>query len=159
MNIRRLPLAQQLSAVVLLVTVVVFTVLVVTLSLLSNQAAVKQSETNIQDRVNALGAAIADNIGAARDAAKTGLDVYKKMLPGPITLSEEKAAAGDLPDVAVLKAGNVALNNNLDLLGKVRDLLQSDPAVMVRVGDKMVRVATFLKNSAGKSQAGVPLPQ
>ena len=36
MNIRRLPLAQQLSAVVLLVTVVVFTVLVVTLSLLSN---------------------------------------------------------------------------------------------------------------------------
>ena len=47
MNIRRLPLAQQLSAVVLLVTVVVFTVLVVTLSLLSNQAAVKQSETNI----------------------------------------------------------------------------------------------------------------
>ena len=158
MNIRRLPLAQQLSAVVLLVTVVVFTVLVVTLSLLSNQAAVKQSETNIQDRVNALGAAIADNIGAARDAAKTGLDVYKKMLPGPITLSEEKAVAGDLPDVPVLKAGNVALNNNLDLLGKVRDLLQSDPAVMVRVGDKFVRVATFLKNNEGKIQTGVPLP-
>ena len=59
----------------------------------------------------------------------------------------------------MLKAGAVPLNNNLELLGKARDLLHADPAVMVRVGDKMVRVATFLKNSAGKSQAGVPLPQ
>ena len=49
------------------------------------------------------------------------------------------------------------IHNQVD---ELRDyhLLQSDPAVMVRVGDKFVRVATFLKNNEGKIQTGVPLP-
>ena len=80
------------------------------------------------------------------------------MLPGPVTLSDEKVPAGDSPDVPVLKSGTTTLNNNLELLGTVRDLLHADPAVMVRVGDKFIRVTTFLKDSKGKSQAGVPLP-
>lgn len=86
------------------------------------------------------------------------MEIYKKMLPGPISLSDDKAAAGNVPDVPVLRSGATPLNNNLDLLAKVRDLLQADPAVMVRVGDKFIRVTTFLKDSQGKSQVGIPLP-
>ena len=158
MNIRQRPLAQQLSIVILLTTVFVFAVLVTTLSILSNRAAVSQAETAIQGRVTALAAAIADSLDNAKDTAKSGMSIANKMLPGSITLSDEKAPAGDVAAVPVLKAGGLTLNNNLELLAKIRDLLHADPAVMVKLGDQFVRVTTFLKNPAGKSQVGVPLP-
>lgn len=158
MNLRQRPLAQQLSIVILLTTVFVFAVLVTTLSILSNRAAIGQSEAAIQERVTALAAAIGDSLDSAKDTAKTGMDIARKMLPGNITLSDEKAPAGDVPAVPVLKSGGVTLNNNLELLAKIRDLLHADPAVMVKLGDEFVRVTTFLKNPAGKSQVGVPLP-
>ncbi|SDG71155.1 methyl-accepting chemotaxis protein [Propionivibrio dicarboxylicus] len=158
MNVRQRPLAQQLSIVILLTTVFVFAVLVTTLSILSNRAAIGQAETAIQERVNALAAAISDSLDNAKDTAKSGMDIAHKMLPGSITLSDEKAPAGDVAAVPVLKSGGVTLNNNLELLAKIRDLLHADPAVMVRLGDQFVRVTTFLKNPAGKSQVGVPLP-
>ncbi|MEI7614774.1 MAG: Cache 3/Cache 2 fusion domain-containing protein, partial [Betaproteobacteria bacterium] len=157
MNFRGLPLAQQLGAVILLATLTVFAALVVTLSSISNRSAISQSETRIQERVDALSMAIGDNFDATQDTAKQGMDVFKKMLPGPITLSDDKAPAVDTPDVPVLKAGSTTLNGNLELLGKVRSLLNSDPAVMVKVGDRFIRVTTFLKNSEGKSQVGVAL--
>ncbi len=157
MRFRSLPLAQQLAVVILLTTLTVFAALVITLSTLSNRSAITQSENRIQERVEALGAAIGDNFDATQDTARQGMDVFKKMLPGPITLTDDKAPAGDTPDVPVLKAGSTVLNGNLELLGKVRSLLNSDPAVMVKVGEKFVRVTTFLKNSEGKSQTGVPL--
>lgn len=158
MKIRHLPLAQQLSAVILLTTVVIFAVLVITLSILSNRAAIRQSEVAIQERVLALAGAIGDNLEATKDTAKNGMAIYKTMLPGPITLSEEKTVAGELRDVPVLKAGSVTLNNNLELLAKVRDLLHADPAIMAVVDDKFIRATTFLKDAKGKSQAGTALP-
>lgn len=71
------------------------------------------------------------------------------MPPGSMRLSDEMAPAGDLPAVPVLKSGAVTLNNNLDPLGKVRDILRADPSVMVGVGDKFIRVATFEVNREG----------
>ncbi|MEI7430397.1 MAG: Cache 3/Cache 2 fusion domain-containing protein [Betaproteobacteria bacterium] len=158
MKLRNLPLAQQLGAVIFLTTLTVFIALVITLSTLSNRSAVGQSERSIQDKVDALSIAIADSLDAAEDTATLGLDVFKKMLPGPLSLSEDKAAAGDITAVPVLMAGTTPLNNNLDLLGKVRNLLSADPAIMVKVDNKFIRVATFLKNQEGKLQTGVALP-
>ena len=139
MKLRNLPLAQQLGAVIFLTTLTVFIALVITLSTISNRSAIKQSEISIQEKVDALAIAIGDNFDAAEDAARLGIDIYKKMLPGHLTLSDEKAPAGDMPAVPVLKAGTTTLNNNLELLGKIRDLLNADPAVMVRVDNKFIQ--------------------
>jgi methyl-accepting chemotaxis protein len=158
MKLRNLPLAQQLGAVIFLTTTAVFIALVFTLSTLSNRSAISQAEKNIQEKVDALSVAIGDNLDAAEDAARLGIDIYKKMLPGLLTLSEDTAPAGDIPAVPVLKAGTTPLNNNLELLSKIRTLLNADPAVMVRVDNKFIRVTTFLKNKEGKVQTGVALP-
>ncbi len=158
MKIDRLPLAYKLGMVIFLSTLMVFAALVIVFSMLSNRVAIKQSEENISERVHALAVSIDDNIESAKDSAKFGLNAYKKMLPGTLALSGEKTSAGDVPSVPVIKAGTVMLNNNLELMGKIRDLIQIEPAVMVRDGDKFIRVATFLKDAAGKLQTGVPLP-
>ena len=158
MNLRGLPLAKQLGAVILMVSAMVFAALVIVLSSISNRSAVSQSEAEIQRRVDAIAISLGDILAAAQDTAKQRMDIYKKMLPGPITLSQDTAPAGDLPALPVLKAGTIALNNNLELLTKIRDLLNSDPAVMVRVDNKFIRVATFLKDQNGKLQIGVAIP-
>ena len=157
MNIRRLPLSQQLSAIVLFTTILVFAALVVALSTLSSRAAIRQSESGIQDMVAALATAIGDGLDTTDDRVKTDMEVFKKMLPGLVKPSGEMAPAGDLPAAPVLQSGAVTLNNNLDLLGKVRDILRVDPSVMARVGDKFIRVATFEASREGKSLVGVPL--
>lgn len=139
MKLRSLPLAQQLGAVISLTTAAVFIALVITLSTLFNHSAISQAEKNIQEKIITFRVAIGGNLGdAAGRCNPTGHRYLQKMLPGQLTLSEDKAPAGDLPAVPVLKAGT-ALNNNLELLSKIRDLLNADPAVMVRVDNHSSR--------------------
>ncbi|MGE5384715.1 MAG: Cache 3/Cache 2 fusion domain-containing protein, partial [Betaproteobacteria bacterium] len=157
MNLHNWPLARQLGAIVLLISVIVFTVLVVALNVLSNRTALKQAEQQLSRQISAIAVSLRDVLDAAQDVAAIRRDMYKKHLPGPLTVGSDTAPAGDLPAVPVMRAGTVALNNNLELLGRIRDLIGADPAVMVRQGDKFIRVATFLKNKDGKSQVGVPL--
>ena len=158
MKIRRLPLAQQLSLLIFLATLLVFGALVMVLSALSRQSAIQAAESGIQERVQSLSASIGDSIDAALDVGKTGMEIYKRMLPGPVAMSDERVTAGGMTDVPLMKSGSVPLNNNLELLGKVRDLLGADPAVLVRVGDTFVRVTTFLKTRDGKSMVGTKIP-
>lgn len=158
MKLSKMPLLRQQAVVIFSVCLVVFALLIGGLATLANRAAVRQAEAALKQQVDVLAGAVTDTFDTARDAAKSRLDLYKRMLPGKLNLGKKLQAAGDLPAVPVLYAGSVALNNNLELLGRVRDTLDADPAVMVRQNDRFVRVATFLKNHEGKLQVGVPLP-
>ncbi len=157
MNLRNWPLAQQLGAIVLLISIIVFTVLVIALNVLSNRTALKQAEHQLSQQITAIAVSLRDVLDAAQDVAVIRKDLYKKALPGPLLVTPETAPAGDLPAVPVMRSGSVALNNNMELLGRIRDLIGADPAVMVRQGNRFIRVATFLKNKDGKSQIGVAL--
>ena len=101
--------------------------------------------------MTAIAASLDDSFKSAQETARLRLEIYKRMLPGPIHVG------GSQDGVPVLKSGEIILNGNLDFLGNIRKLVDADPAVMALHDGKFVRVATFLKNKEGKSQMGVPL--
>ncbi|HJW24879.1 MAG TPA: Cache 3/Cache 2 fusion domain-containing protein [Rhodocyclaceae bacterium] len=158
MRIRQLPLFQQLAIAVLAVCLVVFSTLVVFLSVTSDRAALAQAEGQLSQQMTAIAASIDDSLAGARETGRLQLDMYRRLLGGEVRLSDETAPSGGLPAVRVMKAGNLALNNNLELLGRVREAINADPAVMVLHDNRFVRVATLLKDKEGKPQVGVPLP-
>lgn len=158
MSISRFPLAGQLAGFVFLTCVLIFSALVALISWMSNTATLRQVETGLTQQMSAIAAALDSSFAAAQDAAQRNMSFYKSMLPGKIQL-----AAGETHDalnqagLPVLKAGDVKLNGNMELLEKVRETLKADPAVMVKQDGKFYRVTTFLKNKEGQSQEGVPL--
>ena len=156
--LRHQPLARQLAFAVFVVCLVAFSALVAVMSWLADRAALRQVETHLTQQMSAIAASIEDNFRAAEDAARLRMDIYKRMLGAPPVLSRETAPAGNLPAVPVLRAGAQPLNGNMELLTRIRDLLNAEPAVMVRHEGKFIRVATFLKDKDGKSMIGVPLP-
>jgi methyl-accepting chemotaxis protein len=64
---------------------------------------------------------------------------------------------GDYGAVRVARAGGSVINGDAGRMAGLRDLVGADPAIMVRVGDEFVRVATLLKDKDGKSMAGKPI--
>lgn len=159
MKIRQLPLFQQLAIAVLAVCLVVFSTLVAVLSVTSNRAALAQAENQLTQQMTAIAASVDDSIAGARETARLQLDMYRRLLGGDLQLAEETAPSGSLAAVRVMKAGNLALNNNLEFLGRVRDAVNGDPAVLILHDNKFVRVATLLKDKEGKPQVGVPLAE
>ena len=157
MNLRKLPLLQQQAVVIFAVCVVVFGALIASLSWLANRSAINQAETNLQRQVSLLADSVGDSFDAIQRSAKTRLDLYRRMLPGEITLAAGSMPAGKLAAVPVLQAGNTVLNGNMDMLNKVKSTLDGDPAVMVKQGDQFIRVATFLKNEDGTPRFGSTL--
>ena len=57
-----------------------------------------------------------------------------------------------------LKPNTITLNNNLELLGKIRDQFSDDPFVMVRVDNKFIRVTLLLTDKEEKSKPASRLP-
>jgi hypothetical protein len=158
MNLRKLPLLQQQAVVVLSVCVLVFGALIASLSWLANRSAMRQAEANLQRQVAGLADSVGDSFDAIQRSAKTRLALYRRMLPGEITLGAGTVPAGKLAAVPVLQAGATVLNGNMELLTKVKNTLDGDPAVMVRQGDQFIRIATFLKNEDGTPRFGSVLP-
>jgi len=158
LRIKNLPLATAIAIMASLVIAVVFSALIGFLSWSSNRTAVRQVHEHLSQQMSAIAIALEDNFLAAQQSAKLRLNMYKNMLPAQnFSLSQESITTeGSLAGVPVIKVGDLALNNNMAFLEKVKTMLEADPAVMVLHNGKFVRVATFLKKD-GKSQIGVPL--
>ncbi len=158
MKLRHMPILRQQAVVIFSVCLVVFGLLIATLNVMSSRAATRQAEDSLQQQVAILTGSVGDTFTTLQDSAKTRIELYKRMLPGSLMVGSQTLPAGEQPAVPVIQAGTVVLNGNMALLEKIRDTLDGEPAVMVRQNDQFIRVATFLKNAAGKSQVGVPLP-
>lgn len=158
MRIKNLPLATAIAIMASLVIAIVFSTLIGFLSWSSNRTAVRQVHEHLSQQMSAIAIVLEDNFLAAQQSAKLRLNMYKNMLPAQnFSLSQEGITTeGPLAGVPVIKVGDLALNNNMAFLEKVKTMLEADPAVMVLQNGKFVRVATFLKKD-GKSQIGVPL--
>ena len=158
MRIKNLPLATAIAIMASLVIAIVFSTLIGFLSWSSNRTAVRQVHEHLSQQMSAIAIVLEDNFLAAQQSAKVRLNMYKHMLPAQtFSLSQDSAPAdGPLAGVPVIKVGDLALNNNMAFLEKVKTMLEADPAVLVLHQGKFVRVATFLQKD-GKPQIGVPL--
>ena len=130
MRIKHLPLATAIAIMASLVITVIFSCLIGFLSWSSNRTAVKQVHEHLSQQMSAIAIALEDNFLSAQQSAKLRFGIYKHMLPSQsFTVTQEGVPSeGLLAGVPVIKAGELALNNNMAFLEKVKSMLDADPA-------------------------------
>ena len=153
----RLSVVSQLSSSIGLLCLTVFTGLIAVVSISSNRTAIDQTRAHLGDQADATTQLLDLSYDSAMSNAEKGMAAFKRALGGEVTVSEDTVEMGKYPAVRVARVGSAALNGDENRMKQIRDLTGADPAVMVRVGDEFVRVATLLKDKDGKSQAGVAI--
>ena len=153
----RLSVVSQLSGSIGLLCVAVFTGLIAVVSISSNRTALDQTRTHLGDQADATTKLLDLSYDSATSNAEKGMAAFRRALGGEVAISDDTVEMGKYPAVRVARVGGTALNGDENRMKHIRDLTGADPAVMVRVGDEFVRVATLLKDKDGKSQAGIAI--
>jgi hypothetical protein len=155
-SFNRMSVVSQLSISISLLCAAVFVALIAVVSVSSNRAAMEQTRRALGDQADATAKLLDLSYENALASAAKGMTALKKAL-GTVTIDDDTVAMGKYPAVRVARAGGNVLNGDEARMKSTRDLIGADPAVMVRVGDEFVRVATLLKDAEGRSQAGVAI--
>ncbi len=155
-SFNRMSVVSQLSISIGLLCAVIFVALIAVVSVSSNRAAIEQTQRALGDQADATAKLLDLSYENAMANAAKGMSAFKGAL-GPISVGDDTVAMGKYPAVRVARAGGNMLNGDESRMKATRDLIGADPAVMVRVGDEFVRVATLLKDAEGRSQAGVAI--
>lgn len=156
-SFNRMSVVSQLSLSIGLLCAAIFTALVVVVSISSNRTALEQTRVNLGNEADATAKLLDLSYENALASAGKGMQAFKGALGGPVTVSEDTVAMGKYPAVRIARAAGAPLNGDEAKMKSIRELIGADPAVMVRVGDEFVRVATLLKDAEGRSQAGVAI--
>lgn len=158
MKLSSLPIARQLALAVFSVSLLAFSGLLLVISTMSNSSSMRQTEIQLSQQMTAIAISLEDSFASAKEMSDIRMDIFKRVLGGKPKVTSATAPAGKMPAVQVMFVDGLALNNNLELLNRAQQIIGADPAVMVLHDGKFVRVATLLKDAAGNSQVGVPLP-
>jgi len=155
-SFNRMSVVSQLSISIGLLCAVIFVALIAVVSVSSNRAAMEQTQSALGDQADATAKLLDLSYENALANAAKGMAALRGAL-GTVSIDEDTVAMGKYPAVRVARAGGNVLNGDEARMKSTRDLIGADPAVMVRVGDEFVRVATLLKDAEGRSQAGVAI--
>ncbi len=150
----RLSVVQQLSISTGLLCALVFASLIALVSVSTGRSAVHQTEALLGQQADATVKLLDLSYEDALATATRGMSALKRGLGGDIVIGEDTMPMGDYGAVRIARAGGSVINGDTGRLNALRELIGADPAIMVRVGDDFVRVATLLKDKDGKSMAG-----
>ncbi len=155
-RLRTFSLANQIAAATSILAALCFGVLIVFVSVMTDRLALHQSEELLKTQVKGIIGLLAENLDNNKAMANSSLSSIKALLPGKIVATKETVAQGKYENLMVLKSGDLTLNGNNALMDRIRGQVGgTDPAILVRQGNELVRAATLLKDKDGKSMAGV----
>jgi methyl-accepting chemotaxis protein len=150
----RLSVVHQLSISIGLLCAVIFAALIGIVSVSTNRSALQQTEVHLGEQADATIKLLDLSYENAMASAEKGMSALKRGLGGDIVVGEDTMPMGGYGAVRIARVGGAPLNGDVGRVTALRDLIGADPAIMVRVGDEFVRVATLLKDKDGKSMAG-----
>ncbi|WP_018412844.1 methyl-accepting chemotaxis protein [Methyloversatilis thermotolerans] len=156
-SFNRMSVVSQLSLSIGALCAVVFAVLIGMVTISSNHTALEMTEDKLGEQADAVAKLLDLSYENAITTADKGMGAFKRALNGEVTISDDTMAMGKYPAVRIARVGGSTINGDEARMKGIRDLIGADPAVMVRVGDEFVRVATLLKDAEGRSQAGVAI--
>ncbi|KAF0814989.1 Methyl-accepting chemotaxis protein McpP [Andreprevotia sp. IGB-42] len=154
-SIRRRPIVEQIVLMAVFVCVLVFAALIAMTSISVNRAALSDAEKNLNDQLQLVKGSLKLAYEGALLRSEGTLDLFQKQLPGDFNVGSETQQTGNAADAYVVKAGDLLINGNSELLTRLKTQTGAEAAVIVRsAGGKFVRVATLLKDKDGKSMLG-----
>jgi methyl-accepting chemotaxis protein len=150
----RLSVVHQLVIAIGSACALVFAVLIALVGANTTGSATAEAEKSLDQQIDSAIKLLDLSYEHAMGNAASGMSAFKRGLGGDVVIGEDTAPMGDYGAVRIARAGGSVLNGDTARMAGLRDLVGADPAVMVRVGDEFVRVATLLKDKDGKSMAG-----
>jgi methyl-accepting chemotaxis protein len=152
---RGLPVATQIVLLSALLCAVIFSGFTCFVSWSSDRAALKQTETEITSQLKIVQTVLDYAYVNAKQRAQHESERFNDLLKGKLHVDGTLTKTGNNPDVPTLKAGNEVVNGNVHALEEMKRLTGTEPAILVKKGDDLVRAATLLKDKDGNSQMGV----
>ena len=150
----RLSVVHQLVIAIGSASTLVFAVLITLVGANTTGSAIAEAEKSLDRQIDSAVKLLDLSYEHAMGNAASGMSAFRRGLVGDVVIGEDTAPMGDYGTVRIARAGGSVLNGDTARMAGLRDLVGADPAVMVRVGDEFVRVATLLKDKDGKSMAG-----
>ena len=156
-RLNRLSLVHQIALAAGLISLIVFGTLVTFTTYFAEKADLAKTGDELGHQIQGVVRMLELNHAGAVARAGSSLGRVQRAL-GPLRIGPDTMASGSY-QVPVVRSGERILNGNKALLETLRDQIDADPAVLLRVGDEFVRAATLLRDKDGKSTEGTPLPR
>ncbi|MDD3353565.1 methyl-accepting chemotaxis protein [Zoogloea sp.] len=156
LNLNRQSLVHQIAFTGTLVSLLIFAALIGFTTHFSERAALAKTEEELTNQVKGVVTMLELSHANSSSKASMGLTRVKDSL-GKLQVGPDTQTMGTY-QVPMVRSGDRIINGNTALLEALRKQTDSEPALLVRVGDDFVRAATLLKTKEGKSTEGTPIP-
>ncbi|WP_051710329.1 methyl-accepting chemotaxis protein [Andreprevotia chitinilytica] len=155
-SLRHRPIVEQIVLMSALVCMAVFAALIVLTSVSVNKVARDDAEQTLKQQVQLVNNSLELAYQNVLIRSEGLNDLFKSTLPGEIVVQTDTVATGDAPDAYVVKAGDLVLNGNIEVLEKFKKQTGGEAAVISKTASgKFVRTNTLLKDKDGKSMLGL----
>jgi methyl-accepting chemotaxis protein len=152
------PLSRQVLYVAVGVTLIVTCSIIAIMSVLLLREAQRSTAVEMQGVLDLVASELQENIAAATARSERQLPIFMKILGGKPELDGTRTETGAAGEVPTLLAGGFAVNSEVLSLKTMKDMTGADAAIIVRDGDRWVRISTLLVDGAGNPMIGSVVP-
>lgn len=153
-GLSRRPLSRQVLYVAIGVTTLVTCAIIAIMSVLMLNEVKRSTAADMDAVLKLVSSELQENIAAATARSERQLPIFMKILGGKPELDGTKTETGPAGEVPTLLAGGFAVNSEVLSLKTMKDMTGVDAAIIVRDGDRWVRVSTLLTDASGNSMVG-----
>ncbi|SMC23670.1 Methyl-accepting chemotaxis protein [Andreprevotia lacus DSM 23236] len=154
-TLRHRPIVEQIAMLTIIVCVLVFAALIAMTSLSVNRVALDTAQKGLSDQLELVKGSLKLAYEGALLRSEGTMELFQKQLPGEFAISAETQATGSAGDAPLVKAGELVINGNTDILERLKRETGAEAAVIARTSaGKFVRITTLLKDKDGKSMLG-----
>ena len=157
LNLNRFSLVHQIALAATIVSLAIFSALIGFTTYFAEHSALAKTEEELNYQIKGIVRMLELSHDNAVAHAGKGVTRLKDSL-GKLRIGPDTTATGSY-QVPVVRSGERVVNGNTALLETLRQQIDADPALLLRVGDEFIRAATLLKGKDGKSAEGTPIPQ
>ncbi|WP_187395159.1 methyl-accepting chemotaxis protein [Pigmentiphaga aceris] len=157
-GLSRKPLSRQVLYVAIGVTLLVTCAIIAIMSVLVLNEAKRSTASDMRSVLNLVSGQLQENVAAATARSERQLPIFMKILGGKPELDGSRTETGPAGEVPTLLAGGFAVNGDLLSLKTMKDMTGVEAAIIVRDGDRWVRVSTLLSDASGNSMVGSVVP-
>jgi methyl-accepting chemotaxis protein len=152
------PLSRQVLVVAVGVTLLVTCAIIATMSVLILNEARRSTSADMQQVLKLVASELRENVAAATARSERQLPIFMKILGGKPELDGTRTETGPAGEVPTLLAGGFAVNSEVLSLKTMKDMTGADASIIVRDGERWVRISTLLVDDAGNSMVGSVVP-
>lgn len=150
------PIAKQIGALALVLTVIVFSVLGVITYTQASKILEDKGVGAVKDQVDRVSELLTLQYNSLVDLAENNADLFEDMFPNRLTLAGRNQLIGGV-NTPLLEHNGMAVNNRAEEVDRYAQLTGGNATVFVREGDDFLRIATSLKKENGQRALGTYL--